>query len=328
MTAVALLVYHCFIFTWYFFLTYALFTVSSKEEPVGIFRYGGQWKYLTVLNVVLQTLFYAVCFVSDLLMPVRTIRLVKCIIFCRDFLFSVLAFPASTFVFLSFWGLYSYDRELVYPEGLDMIIPTWLNHAMHTLVFPLAILEIVTSPHRYLEKKSGLTFLGICSVSYLSWVAWIYLAEGQWVYPFLGLLSPLGFIIFLLGSQLLAASTYIIGDILNYAVWGKSYFNFFEFFSLSNHDSSALKIAHPHLHQLALLLHHTPILINQYKKSVVRHLLNVAKALIPLHSGEPPPPSMREWIQTVEHTCRMEQLNAHSVDQILTSLISVLLILT
>uniref|UniRef100_A0A8C5WDZ4 Androgen dependent TFPI regulating protein n=1 Tax=Leptobrachium leishanense TaxID=445787 RepID=A0A8C5WDZ4_9ANUR len=220
MAVTALLIYHCFIFAWYFFLTYCLLTISSKEPPVGVFLYGGQWKYLTVLNVVLQTLFYAVCFVSDLLKPIRGIRLAKCIILCRDLLFSVLAFPASTFVFLAFWTLYTYDRELVYPEGLDTIIPLWLNHAMHTAVFPLAVLEIVTSPHRYPEKKTGLTLLGIFSVFYLSWVIWIYLVDGKWVYPFLGLLSPLGFVALLLGSQVLAAAIYITGDVLNYVIWG------------------------------------------------------------------------------------------------------------
>ncbi|CAH2284351.1 androgen-dependent TFPI-regulating [Pelobates cultripes] len=186
MAAVTLLIYHCFIFSWYFFLTYLIFTVTSKEPPVGVFLYGGQWKYLTVLNVVLQTIFYAVCFVSDLLMPVKGMRLAKCIIFCRDLFFSVLAFPAST----------------------------------HTAVFPLAVLEILTSPHRYPEKKNGLTFLGICSVTYLSWIMWIYFVDGKWVYPFLGLLSPLGFVVFLLGSQALAASIYITGDTLNYVIWG------------------------------------------------------------------------------------------------------------
>lgn len=34
------------------------------------------------------------------------------------------------FVFLSFWLLFLYDRELVYPKALDGIFPVWLNHAM------------------------------------------------------------------------------------------------------------------------------------------------------------------------------------------------------
>ncbi|XP_072267794.1 androgen-dependent TFPI-regulating protein isoform X3 [Pyxicephalus adspersus] len=185
MATISLLIYHCSVFLWYFFLTYLLFSVGTKDPPDGVFLYGGQWKYLTVLNVVLQTLFYAVSFLTDLLLPIRGIKLVKFVIYCRDLLFSVLAFPAST----------------------------------HTAVFPIAVLEIVTSPHHYPPKRKGLTLLGICSVAYLSWVLWIYIADGNWVYPFLGLLNPLGFVLFLLGSNILAALVYVAGDTLNYLVW-------------------------------------------------------------------------------------------------------------
>lgn len=30
----------------------------------------------------------------------------------------------------TFWSLYLYDRELVYPKLLDNFIPQWLNHGM------------------------------------------------------------------------------------------------------------------------------------------------------------------------------------------------------
>lgn len=33
-------------------------------------------------------------------------------------------------IFLLFWSLFLYDREVVYPKNLDYIIPVWLNHAM------------------------------------------------------------------------------------------------------------------------------------------------------------------------------------------------------
>ncbi|KAM4027200.1 androgen-dependent TFPI-regulating protein isoform 1-T1 [Anomaloglossus baeobatrachus] len=221
MASAAILLYHGSVFIWYFFLTYSLLTVTATEQPAGVFLYGGQWKYLTVLNVVLQTLFYAVTFLTDLLFPIRGIKLVKCIAYYRDLLFAVLAFPAATFVFLSFWALYSYDRQLVYPEGLDKVIPQWLNHAVHSAVFPIAVLEIVTSPHHYPPRRKGLILLGICSISYISWVIWIYLADGNWVYPFLGLLSPFGFLIFLLCSHILAVFVYIVGETLNYILWGE-----------------------------------------------------------------------------------------------------------
>lgn len=43
-------------------------------------------------------------------------------IFCFVFWFQ--------FVCISFWTLYTYNRELVYPKSLDGVIPLWLNHAM------------------------------------------------------------------------------------------------------------------------------------------------------------------------------------------------------
>ena len=32
------------------------------------------------------------------------------------------------FVFLTFWGIFAIDRELVYPANMDLYIPVTLNH--------------------------------------------------------------------------------------------------------------------------------------------------------------------------------------------------------
>lgn len=39
------------------------------------------------------------------------------------------------FVVFTFWSLYLYDRELVYPKLLDNFIPQWLNHGMVSWIF-------------------------------------------------------------------------------------------------------------------------------------------------------------------------------------------------
>ncbi|NXV87061.1 ADTRP protein, partial [Calonectris borealis] len=122
--------YHCLAFVWYFFVTYSITHVRTEERPSEVFLYGGQWKYLTVLNLVLQAVFYGVSFLADVLRLIKKLRCAKCVISSRDLLFGVLAFPVSTFVSISFWTLYSFNRELVYPKSLDGVIPLWLNHAM------------------------------------------------------------------------------------------------------------------------------------------------------------------------------------------------------
>ncbi|NWI66184.1 ADTRP protein, partial [Todus mexicanus] len=125
-----LAMYHCLAFAWYFFVAYSITHVKAEERPSEVFLYGGQWKYLTVLNLVLQAVFYGVSFLADALRLIKKLRCAKCVISSRDLLFSVLAFPVSTFVSISFWTLYTYNRELVYPKSLDGVIPLWLNHAM------------------------------------------------------------------------------------------------------------------------------------------------------------------------------------------------------
>ncbi|XP_078541914.1 androgen-dependent TFPI-regulating protein [Lissotriton helveticus] len=220
MATTTLTAYHFVAFLWYFLITCLVSALKADHQPSGVFLYGGQWKYLTILNVLLQTVFYGISLLADLLEPISKLRVVKFITSCKDLLFSVLAFPVAMFVFTSFWGLYSYNRELVYPKGIDEFIPLWLNHAMHTAIFPLTLLETFATPHHYPPKKSGLGLLGFFSFGYLCWVIWIYIAVGEWVYPLLGLLSPLGFLAFISTSLVLVAFIYIIGDILNSLKWG------------------------------------------------------------------------------------------------------------
>ncbi|KFQ34135.1 Androgen-dependent TFPI-regulating protein [Merops nubicus] len=218
--------YHCLAFLWYFFVAYSITQVRAEERPSEIFLYGGQWKYLTVLNLVLQAVFYGVSFLADVLRLIKKLRCAKSVISSRDLLFSVLAFPVSTFVSISFWTLYTYNRELVYPKSLDGIIPLWLNHAMHTAVLPFAVLEILAMPHRYPAKRKGLVLLGLVAFLYISWVLWIYSVTGEWVYPLFALFSPAGLAAFFAGSLAVIVSFYNFGEFLNRMIWGQSKFCF------------------------------------------------------------------------------------------------------
>ncbi|NXS00976.1 ADTRP protein, partial [Oxylabes madagascariensis] len=190
--------YHCLAFVWYFFVAYSITHIKTEERPSEVFLYGGQWKYLTVLNLVLQAVFYGVSFLADVLRLIKKLRCAKCIISSRDLLFSVLAFPVSTFVCISFWTLYTYNRELVYPKSLDGVIPLWLNHAMHTAVLPFALLEILALPHRYPAKKKGLILLGFVAFLYITFFA---------------------------GSLAIIISFYNFGEFLNRMIWGQSKFS-------------------------------------------------------------------------------------------------------
>ncbi|XP_075002088.1 androgen-induced gene 1 protein isoform X6 [Calonectris borealis] len=99
--------------------------------------YGGSWKFLTFIDLVIQAVFFGICVLTDLSSLLtkgndsqEQERQLKKLISLRDWVMAVLAFPVGVFVVTLFWSIYIYDRELVYPKVLDNFIPAWLNHGM------------------------------------------------------------------------------------------------------------------------------------------------------------------------------------------------------
>ncbi|XP_061098684.1 androgen-dependent TFPI-regulating protein [Conger conger] len=210
--------FHILVFSWYAFVLLSLAAKDGEPLPPGIFMYGGPWKYLTFLNLVLQMVFFGLAAACDFQSSSGK-GMDKQLDLCMHLLFSVLAFPVGLFVVLLFWTIFTYDRELVYPGSMDEFFPQWMNHAMHTLVLPLLLGEILLQPHEYPKTKNGLAALGIVGLAYLSWVIWIYLAAGIWVYPLLGLFSTPGLMGLFFCNMSIVTLLYMLGQTLNKQVW-------------------------------------------------------------------------------------------------------------
>ncbi|XP_056679413.1 androgen-dependent TFPI-regulating protein isoform X2 [Monodelphis domestica] len=162
-------IYHFLVWGWYIFINFYISFQLSKQQIPKARQYGSQWRYLTVLNLFLQTIFYGIAFLYDAMKGVKRKEDIKWIAAFRDFLFSVLALPLSSVVFMIFWALFLLDRELVYPKTLDEVFPKWFNHAMHTTVLPISLTEVFINHHQYPSRKTGLVFLSFISVAYISW---------------------------------------------------------------------------------------------------------------------------------------------------------------
>ncbi|XP_018541980.1 androgen-dependent TFPI-regulating protein [Lates calcarifer] len=211
-------VFHISAFSWYAFIVKSLAAKDGEELPQGIFVYGGPWKYLTFLNLLLQMLFFGVAAVNDLQSGKKSESALNR---CKDLIFSVFAFPVGMFVVLLFWTIFAYDRELVYPASIDTFFPPWMNHAMHTFVLPVLLVEVLVQPHIYPQTKHALAGLGAVGLAYLSWIIWVYLSVGIWVYPLLGHFSSAGLLGFFLFNMSVVTLLYLLGDKLNSHVWRK-----------------------------------------------------------------------------------------------------------
>ncbi|XP_066528350.1 androgen dependent TFPI regulating protein 1 [Hoplias malabaricus] len=215
---------HVLFFAWYVFTLRENCSLQITEKHPGARSYGGRWKYLTFINLVLQTVFFGVCVLTDLihtLLPSKSAhsRLPRCLVTLRDVFFTVIAFPLGVFVFASFWSLYTYDRNLVYPKYLDDIIPLWLNHAMHTVILPLLLVQMYLQPHKHPSRLNGILALALFASLYLAWVLWVRHISGIWVYPIMARLSPMGLALFLSAASFSLAPLYLLGEKLSHAIW-------------------------------------------------------------------------------------------------------------
>ncbi|XP_011634661.1 androgen-dependent TFPI-regulating protein-like isoform X4 [Pogonomyrmex barbatus] len=130
----------------------------------------GQWKYLTMWDVILQTLFFLICLLNDLFgtnavnpkKPPFTRKL-------KDYFHASLGFPIAMFVGVTFWALMLVDRELVLPKALDPYFPWWLNHLMHTMIVVTTVLEMIVAPRQYPKRSCGLGILASFMLTYLVW---------------------------------------------------------------------------------------------------------------------------------------------------------------
>lgn len=58
----------------------------------------------------------------------------------RSFIFYTLVLPCSLLVASVFWTLWHIDRELIFPKVIDLFLPTWVNHSLHTFIlFPVCV---------------------------------------------------------------------------------------------------------------------------------------------------------------------------------------------
>jgi len=174
-------------------------------------KFGGVWKYLTFLNMVLQCIFFIIAFLANF-----SKKFVK----TRDVMFASAAFPIGIFVAVIFWGLYFVDRKLIFPKELDAFFPAILNHCMHSTVVPLQLGQMLLVRHRYPTRRTGAALTAILCLAYLVWINYIYYATGHWVYPVFRVLSPLARGAFMLFCSLMGGGLYLAGEAVNTVVWG------------------------------------------------------------------------------------------------------------
>jgi len=183
--------------------------------------YAGWFKFLTFVNLIIQTLFFGLSAAFDVIGkrqgdPNRRGFLQRLL----DNFYASVVFPLALLVFGVFWGLYALDRELILPKALDPYLPTWLNHLMHTVIVPFALVETISVKHFYPARSSGIKVTAFFSLLYSLWTLVVYFVGNIWTYPFLGVLTWPGRIAFAAATIVVLAILYLVGEAFNKVYWG------------------------------------------------------------------------------------------------------------
>lgn len=189
-----------------------LYPMENKDDTY----FGGDWKYLTHWNAMIQTSYFLVNgFLS--FNPIKQDFTV-----IRHHIFACIVFPLASFVSVMFWGLYNINPDLVINPDLEYQESSWFNHMKHTAVLLWVLLESVVVNHVYPGKYTGAFLAAMVSVAYLCWVNLVYFMSSYWVYPILEKLGFLSRLVFFGGIISFYLVLHFVGRLINIKVHSKS----------------------------------------------------------------------------------------------------------
>lgn len=156
------------------------------------------------------------------------------------------------FVSVTFWVMFAYDREIVYPEIVDSYIPFWQNHGMHTTILVLILFEFFTTRHKFPPvSTSFVLYLGfvLCYAFVYVWLSIFFLnnifmqptynksylitfylicrfietyfEKGRWVYPLFGMYNMFITLILIIVLFLKLIFCLFVGIFIQNVYWGK-----------------------------------------------------------------------------------------------------------
>ncbi|XP_063631554.1 androgen-dependent TFPI-regulating protein-like isoform X3 [Cydia splendana] len=183
---------HFWVISVYGVIMYWNITDKQLKEPLILMAKTYVWAYGTIWNASFQTVFLGLALLHDVLrwLDKHDSKIGKKIKYFRDVIFNGLVFPFTCFVTGMFWCVYLIDRELVFPQVYDQIVPWWLNHCVHTNIFIVITIEtLLTRRRQPTDVKVERCMWVFVSVFYAVVYYSVYFFGGCWLYGVFGVMN-------------------------------------------------------------------------------------------------------------------------------------------
>ncbi|XP_026742192.1 androgen-dependent TFPI-regulating protein-like [Trichoplusia ni] len=146
-----------------------------------------QSRYLTVWNIAFQLFYFGLAFACDFTTVTGRESLIpKSVRHFRQRFYAAVVFPVAVLIFVIFWPIFIYDRELLFPAFIDKIFSFESNLVMHFCILPAAVWELAFL-QRPVPKSHKINFgiITLINIVYNALVVHTYLQRGLFPYPIL-----------------------------------------------------------------------------------------------------------------------------------------------
>ncbi|XP_059046432.1 androgen-dependent TFPI-regulating protein-like [Achroia grisella] len=183
-----------------------------------------RWKFITSWFNFLTMGYLPACIYCDwrALNGEADQRHVKVLNQVRFICFTSILLPTTAFADILFWRLWNKNRELVAPTAVDILVPVWTQHCMHTVSLIFVVLDLILVPRKRPDNLlHGLIplfiFLGAYLITCLNCVF-----NEEYVYPVLKVLSPFKLLLLMFFVFLENSFYYTCQWFINDMIWGKT----------------------------------------------------------------------------------------------------------
>ncbi|XP_046405447.1 androgen-dependent TFPI-regulating protein-like [Ischnura elegans] len=228
-------IFHAAVLAYYYYVDHLL-TVGvgrvhlelgrAADDPEILRWRSGIPYYFTFWNLILHKVYFTCCCIDNLsecFSFYGPIKLQKTAQTVRRILFSSLFFPYMLLVVINFWALAFYDPDLVFVQYL-YAGPSWVNHACHTFILPIVLLEMYlrAGTDEPWGKGTYLPFfiLQAFNLAYGITGASSVILRGCWPYPVFDLMSKGEIIMFYIYVHVSSTIWLWLHNYLVNNVWG------------------------------------------------------------------------------------------------------------
>jgi len=190
---------------------YAIYVSVIIEPKLDLKGFGGNFRYLTFINLLFLALYYTVSLAENyfgfVIIPKKLLD--------RDQL-NAIGFTSSNIVMILFWVIY-YVNPRNFMERSR--IPPVLEFISHIGVGLMVWIELFIIPHTYKNFSKALAPMFGYFGLYIVWLYFFKYINGFYPYPFMNKLTANMLVIFILAASVLGYLILLIGVTVANAVW-------------------------------------------------------------------------------------------------------------